>query len=345
MVSTGKSFGSDNHAGVHPEVLDAIARANAGHQPAYGEDEETRRLERLVTEHFGEGARGYPVWGGTGANVLGLASLLRPYDAVICATTAHIHTDECGAPERVHGMKLLTVPTADGKLDCDNIASRLAGLGDQHHVQPRAVSITQATELGTCYTSGEIREIAELVHEHGLYLHLDGARLANAAAGLGCNLRELTTDAGVDILSFGATKNGALGAEAVVALRPGAAEDFRFLRKQGMQLPSKMRFVSAQLVALLSDGLWLRNAEHAGAMARRLAKGIREIPGVTVEHPVQANAVFATLVPEHIAELRKLWTFEVWDHARHQVRWMASFDTTAEDVDALLADIREVTGA
>lgn len=338
-----KSFGSDNHAGVHPQVLDAIARVNEGHQPAYGNDDVTRRLDTLIEEHFGSGARGYGVWGGTGANVLGLAALLRPYEAVICAETAHIHTDECGAPERFHGVKLLTAPTVDGKLTPDNVASRITGLGDQHHPQPRVVTITQASELGTCYTPEEIRAIAELAHGHGLYLHLDGARLANAAAGLGCDLRELTTDAGVDMLSLGGTKNGALSAEAVVALRPGLAEDFRFLRKQGMQLASKMRFVSAQLVALLSDGLWRTNAEHANAMAQRLAEGVRNLPGVRIEYPVQANAIFATLAPAHISKLQDLWAFEIWDEQRHQVRWMTSFDTTADDVDAFLADIHTVT--
>lgn len=334
------SFGSDNHAGVHPDVLDAIARANAGHQPAYGYDESTRQLDGLFRAHFGPDARGFPVWSGTGANVLGISSLLRPYEAVICAETAHINTDECGALERFHGAKLLTVPATAGKLTPDRVAARVTGVGDEHHAQPRVVSISQASELGTCYTFAEVRALAEITHEHGLYLHLDGARLANAAASLGCDLRDLTTDAGVDILSFGGTKNGAMGAEAVIALRPGLATDFRFVRKQGMQLASKMRFVSAQLIALLSEDLWRRNAEHANAMAGRLAAGLRELPGVEINGPVHANAVFATLAPERIRKLQALWSFHVWDAARHEVRWMTSFDTAPDDVDAFLADVR-----
>ncbi len=336
-------FASDNHAGVHPEVLDAIAWANAGHQPAYGDDEVTRRLDALIREHFGDGARAHPVWGGSGANVVGLAALLLPYEAVICAETAHIHTDECGAPERFLGAKLLPIPTTAGKLTPDAIASRLTGAGDQHRVQPRVVSISQASELGTCYSPAETRAIAELAHGHGLYLHLDGARLAGAAAGLGRHLRELTTDPGVDVLSLGATKNGALGAEAVVSLRPELDGALSFVRKQGMQLPSKMRFVSAQLLALLSNDLWRRNAEHANAMARRLADGLRAIPGARVEQPVEANAVFAELRPEHIAKLQQLWSFHVWDGPRGTVRWMTSFDTRPEDVDAFLADIHNAT--
>lgn len=344
-MSADSSFGSDNHAGVHPEVLEAIARANEGAQPAYGHDEITRQFDDLVREHFGQDARGYPVWSGTGANVLGLSVLLRPYEAVICADTAHINTDECGALERFHGAKLLTVPAADGKLTPEGVAARITGVGDEHHAQPRAVSLSQASELGTCYTPGELRAIADLAHERGLHVHLDGARLANAAASLDCDLRELTTDAGVDMVSLGGTKNGAMGAEAVIALRPALATDFRFVRKQGLQLASKMRFVSAQLIALLSDGLWRSNAEHANAMALRLAGGVRELPGVEITEPVQANAVFARLAPERIRKLQELWAFHVWDESSHQVRWMTSFATTPDDVDALLADIRATADA
>lgn len=338
-----KSFGSDNHAGVHPEVMEAIAAANVGHQPAYGGDDVTRRFDALIEEQFGSQARGYPVWNGTGANVLGLAGLLRPYEAVICAETSHIHTDECGAAERLYGAKLLTVPTEDGKLTPEAVTSRLGGLGDEHHPQPKVVSITQATEFGTCYSAAEIRAIADVVHDRGLYLHLDGARLANAAAAAGCDLRELTVDAGVDVCSLGGTKNGAMGAEAIVVLRDGLAGEMRFFRKQGTQLASKMRFVSAQLNALLGGDLWRRNAEHANAMARRLADGVRTLPDVDIVYPVEANAVFAALRAEHIAKLQELWAFHVWDEARNHVRWMAAFDTTPEDVDAFLGDIRSIT--
>lgn len=336
-------FASDNHAGVHPEILDAIAAANTGHQPAYGGDDITRRFEALVREHFGESARGYPMWGGTGANVVGLAALLRPHEAVVCADTAHIHTDECGALERFQGGKLVTIPTADGKLTPQAVASRLAGTGAEHQRRPRVVSISQVTELGTCYSRAEIADLAAFAHRRGLHLHLDGARLANAAAWADCALGELTTGAGVDMLSFGGTKNGALGAEAVVAARPGLADDLRFVRKQATQLASKMRFVSAQLVALLTDELWRRNAGQANAMARRLADGAAAIPGLSVDSPVQANAVFATLPRESVAKLQELWSFHVWADTgtNHQrVRWMTSFDTVPGHVDAFLADIR-----
>lgn len=337
-MDTRRSFGSDNHAGIHPEVLDAVAAANSGHQPAYGDDDMTRQFEARVRELFGSAACAFPVWSGTGANVLGLAGLVRPYEAVICAETAHINTDECGAAEQLYGIKLLTVPSADGKLTPDAMASRLGGRGDEHVAQPKVVSITQATELGTCYSTGEIRTLAEFAHEQGLYLHLDGARLANAAASQGCELSALTAAPGVDVFSLGGTKNGAMGAEAIVA-REELAGALRFFRKQGTQLSSKMRFVSAQLCALLSNDLWRRNAEHANAMARRLADGAGTLPGVRITHPVEANAVFAALAPEHIAKLRELWSFHVWDEVSNQVRWMASFDTIPDDVDAFLADL------
>lgn len=338
-----KSFGSDNHAGVHPDVMAAITRAGVGDQPAYGDDDVTREAEALFREHFGPDARAFVVFNGTGANVLGLSALLRPYEAVICAETAHINTDECGASERLLGVKLLGVPAPEGKLTPEAVLSRVTGVGDEHHAQARVVSISQVTELGTCYTPEEVRALADAVHERGLYLHVDGARLANAAASLGGELRDITTDAGVDVLSFGGTKNGAIGAEAVVVLQPRLAGEMLFLRKQSMQLASKMRFLSAQLSALLSDDLWRRNAEHANAMARRLADGLRDLPDVEVSYPVQANAIFATLRLEHIVKLQEQWRFHVWDETRHQVRWMTAFDTSPEDVDAFLADIQGVT--
>lgn len=327
--------------------MEALVRVNAGHQPAYGDDEITRRFDALVERHFGREARGYPVWGGTGANVIGLAGLLRPYEAVICTDTAHIHTDECGALERFHGGKLLPVPTPDGKLTPDDVAARITGVGDEHRPQPKVISISQTSELGTRYSAGEMRALADLAHAHGLYLHLDGARLANAAAGLGGELRDATVDAGVDVFSLGGTKNGAMGAEAVLVARDGIADDLRFVRKQGAQLASKMRYVSAQLVALLSDDLWRRNAEHANAMARRLAEGVRQIPGLRIDYPVEGNAIFATfteLPTERVGKLAETWDFHVWDEEHNQSRWMTSFDTTPEDVDAFLADIRTVAG-
>lgn len=291
---------------------------------------------------FGPGARGYPVFNGTAANVLSLAALLRPYEAVICAETAHIVVDECGAPERFTSSKLLPVSTPDGKLTPELIATRMAGLGDQHHVQPRVVSLAQVTELGTCYRPEEVAAIVAYAREHGLLLHMDGARLANAVAHLGCRPRDLTD--GVDVLSFGATKNGAMNSDAVVLLRSDLADAFPFVRKQGMQLASKMRFMSAQLLALFEDDLWLETARHANAMAQRLAAGLEDVPSVRVAYPVESNAIFAALAPEHAEKLRDRWSFYVWDGAESVVRWMTAFDTSEADVDAFLADIRAVCG-
>jgi len=328
------SFASDNNAPVHPEILAAIAAANAGHVRAYGDDPWTRAMEERFREHFGPGARAFAVFGGTGANVLGFSAMLKPYEAVICAEQAHVSVDECGAPERFLGSKLLLVPTSDGKLRPDDVTARLKGLRDQHHVQPRVVSITQSTEVGTVYTPAEIGALASVAHGHGLFLHVDGARLANAAASLDVPLRALTTDAGVDVLSFGGTKNGAMAAEAVVFLRPELGEEFRFLRKQGMQLASKMRFVSAQLARLLEGDLWRANALGANRMARRLAERARGIPGVEIVHPTQANGVFARLPRPVVEPLQRQSFFYVWDEDGPVVRWMCSFDTTEADVDA-----------
>jgi threonine aldolase len=334
------SFASDNNAPVHPAILEAIAAANTGHVRAYGDDPWTRAMDERFREHFGADARAFAVFGGTSANVLGLSTMLRPHEAVICAEHAHISVDECGAPERFLGSKLLLVPTRDGKLRPDDVTARLKGLRDQHHVQPKVVAITQSTEVGTVYTPAEIAELARAAHAHGLLVHMDGARIANAAAALDVPLRALTTDAGVDVLSFGGTKNGAMGAEAVVFLRPELGEDFRFVRKQGMQLASKMRFVAAQLGRLLEDELWRTNAQHANRMARRLSEAARNVPGVELAHPTQANGVFAKL-PRHVVEpLQAHSFFYVWDDAVPVVRWMCSFDTTEADVDGFVAALR-----
>ncbi|MBL8862515.1 MAG: low specificity L-threonine aldolase [Planctomycetes bacterium] len=334
------SFASDNNAPVHPAVLEAITAANAGHVRAYGDDPWTRAMEERFRAHFGPGARAFPVFNGTGANVTGLSALLRPYEAVICAEHAHASVDECGAPERFLGSKLLLVRTDDGKLKPADVVAQLRGLRDQHHVQPKVVSITQSTEVGTVYAPDELAALAHCTREHGLFLHVDGARIANAAASLSVPLRAITTDVGVDVLSFGGTKNGALAAEAVVFLRPGLGEEFQFLRKQGMQLASKMRFVSAQLARLLEDDLWLSNAAHANSMARRLAERVRGIPGVELAHPVQANGVFARIPRACVAPLQASSYFYVWDEAGPVVRWMCSYDTRAEDVDAFAGALR-----
>ncbi|NYE21396.1 beta-eliminating lyase-related protein [Microbacterium immunditiarum] len=346
-----RGFASDNYSGIHPEVLAAIAAANEGHQVAYGEDVYTERLQEVFAHHFGERVEAFPVFNGTGANVTGLQSMLPRWGAVVAASTAHINVDEGGAPERVAGIKILNVPTEDGKLTPELIDREAWGWGDEHRAQPLVVSITQSTELGTLYTPDEIRAIADHIHPLGMHLHVDGARLANAAASLDLPFRAFTRDAGVDVLSFGGTKNGAMGAEAVVVLNPEASAGLTYLRKLNMQLSSKMRFVSAQLIALLEGDLWLRNARHSNAMAQRLRSGIEagladgSVRGVGFTQKTQANGVFATL-PDGVADrLRESFRFYDWDAARNEVRWMCSFDTTEEDIDAFLAAIARETAS
>ncbi|WP_283139524.1 threonine aldolase family protein [Rhizohabitans arisaemae] len=341
-ATTPANFASDNHAGVHPAVMAAIAEANIGDAPAYGADRWTRRMNDLFRHEFGAESTAYVMFNGTGANVVGLSLMLRPYEAVLCPATAHINTHECGAAERFLGVKLIPIPTEDGKLTADDILPRLSVLGFTQAAQPHVVSISQVAETGTCYTPAEIAALADAVHSRGLLLHMDGARLANAAAHLGCSLREITTDSGVDVLTFGATKNGALGAEALVVLNPSLDGSALFLRKQGMQLASKMRFVAAQWVALLTEGLWHANAAHANAMARRIVEGVAGLPEVSLHYPVESNAVFPRLPGHAIAELQRRHRFHVWDEANGVVRWVTSFETTKEEVDALIADTREV---
>ncbi|MFC5910200.1 threonine aldolase family protein [Streptacidiphilus monticola] len=336
-----RGFASDNYAGVHPEVLAAIALANGGHQIAYGGDDYTAHLQEVFRRHFGPRAEAFPVFNGTGANVVSLQALLPRWGAVVCAETAHINVDEGGAPEKMGGIKLLTVPTPDGKLTPELIDRQAWGWGDEHRAQPLAVSITQSTELGTLYTPEEIRAICEHAHERGMLVHVDGSRLANAAASLGVPFREFTTDAGVDVLSFGGTKNGLLLGEAVVVLNPDAVRNITFLRKTSMQLASKMRFVSAQFEALLAGDLWLRSASHANAMAKRLEAAVKDIDGVTVVRPVQANAVFAILPREVSERLQKRYRFYFWNEHTGEVRWMCAFDTTEADIDGFAAAIAE----
>ncbi|TMS00384.1 threonine aldolase family protein [Nonomuraea basaltis] len=336
-----KSFASDNHAGVHPTILEAIVAANHGDAPAYGDDSWTAAFEDKIKEVFGAGAEGFAVLNGAGANMVGLALMLGRYDAIICANSAHIATHEAGAAERLLGVKLMMVSTEHGKLRPADIEARLDGLGNPHESQPTVVSISQATELGTCYSPDEIAALAESAHAAGLRLHMDGARLANAAAYFGCGLKAITTDAGVDVFSFGGTKNGALAAEAVVVLDPSLTDAVPFLRRQSLQLASKMRFISAQLSALLMDDLWRRNAAHANQMAVRLADGITDVPGISLTQPVQSNAVFATLPPIVAETLRRRYLFHHWDEAAGIVRWMTAFDTTPEHVDDFLDDIRK----
>ena len=333
------SFASDNASGVHPHVLAAMGRANAGHALAYGDDDITPRAVEAFRELFGTPAEVVFTWGGTGANVVGLQCLLAPYEAVICPATAHINVDECGAPERFTGSKLLAVPTPDGKLRPDQVEAQMHALGDMHHVQPKVVSITQSTEMGTLYSIDEVAALAETAHRHGLRLHLDGARIANAAAALGGDIRSFTVDAGVDVLTFGGTKNGMMYGEAVMFLDPELGRAARFVRKQAGQLPSKMRYVSAQFEALLTDDLWLANATHANAMARLLAERVGVIAGVELQRPPQVNSVFVTVPPTALATLQAWSFFWEWDPAITEVRWMTSFDTTPDDIDRFAAGV------
>ncbi len=340
-ASPRRGFASDNFAGIHPAILEAIVAANDGHARAYGSDEYTARAVARFREHFGADVEVAFVFNGTGANVLGLANVMQPHHAVICSEYAHIHLDECGAPERFTGGKLLPVSAPNGKLSVEAVASQVHGVGDQHHIQPRVVSVSQTTEYGTVYTPEELGHLAEYVHAHGLVLHMDGARLANAAAALGCSLRALTADVGVDVLSFGGTKQGLLLGEAVVFFDRALATDIAFRRKQGMQLASKMRFIAAQFDALLANDLWHRNARHANQMAARLGQGLMNA-GATITQPVQANAVFVQLSPKAVPALQAAYDFHVWNESTGEVRLMTAFDSTEEDVDGFVALFRKV---
>jgi len=339
MAEPRRHFASDNWAGAHPDVLAAIAAANVGHMPSYGDDAITARATARIQALLGAPVAVHFVFNGTAANVLGLASSLAPWQSVICSDVAHLEVDECGAWEHHAGSKLLTVPTTDGKLTPELVESRLTGVGDVHRSQPAAISITQSSEYGTVYTVDEITALSRLARQHQLLLHMDGARVANATASLNLPLGAFTIAAGVDILTFGGTKNGLLGGEAVIFANPERAANFGFVRKQGMQLASKMRFVAAQFEALLSNDLWLRSATHANEMAQRLYQKVRTIPGVEVTQRVQANAVFARIPAAAIVPLQQNFNFLLWNDRTSEVRWMTAFDTTAEDVDAFVAAI------
>jgi threonine aldolase len=331
-MKPARSFASDNNAGVHPKILQAVAAVNRGHTVGYGDDPYTESAVHKFRQQFGADIEVFIVFNGTAANCLSLKALTDTYQAVICSEGAHIYTDECGAPEKFTGCKLIPVPTSDGKLTVESVSHAYHGIGDQHHVQPRVISITQATEVGTIYQPREIRDLARFAHQRKMFLHMDGARIANAAVSLGLTLREATRDLGVDVLSFGGTKNGALGAEAVVFFDKKLAGDFLYRRKQGMQLASKMRFISAQFVALFTNNLWRKNAEHANRMAALLEKELRKIPQVRIVYPVEANGVFARIPRKAIAALQKRYFFYVWNEEQSLVRWMCSFDTTEQDV-------------
>ena len=352
-MANQRGFASDNYAGVHPAVMARMAEVNQGHQVAYGDDTETARFQEIVKELFGKNAVGFPVFNGTGANVIALQSAVKRWEAVVCVESAHIHMDEGGAPEKMGGLKLWTVPSSDGKLSVDGLRSQLFDFGFVHRSQPGVVSITQTTEMGTVYQPEEVSALADVAHEHGLLLHMDGARLSNAAAALGKGFKEFTTDVGVDLVSLGGTKIGALAAEAVVVTdittERGAelASAMPFLRKTSMQLPSKMRFVSAQLNALFADGakVAMENAQLANSMAAKLYEGVLEIAGkhpeVSVPNRAEANAVFPILPGNVTKKIQQDFRFYIWDQVTGQVRWMCSWDTTLEDVEGLLTSLRK----
>ena len=337
-----RGFASDNNAGVHPNILTALTKVNDGHVIAYGDDPYTEKASAQLRDIFGQETEVFFVFIGTAANVLGLSTVTQSYHAVICPETAHINVDECGAPEKFSGCKLLTCSTPDGKLTVDMIASHMHGIGFEHHVQPRMVSITQATELGTVYTVDEIREIARYTHEHGMLLHMDGARISNAAVSLGSDFYEMTGGAGVDVLSFGGTKNGMMYGEAIIFFDQALCKDFKYRRKQGMQLASKMRYIAAQFSAFLENELWKENASHANRMARKLYDSVKDIPGLEVTREVESNAVFARIPSHVIPALQDEFFFYIWDEELSEVRWMCSFDTTEADIESFASLLRSM---
>jgi threonine aldolase len=336
-----RSFASDNNAGVHQEIIDALRAANEGHVVAYGDDPFTERATKIFQKHFGKEVAVFFVFGGTGANVLGLKAITNSYEAVVCAETAHINVDECGAPEKFTGCKLLSVKTPDGKLRPDDIKPFLHGVGFEHHVQPRVISVSQATEMGTVYTKSELKSLARFAHDHNLLLHVDGARISNAAVSLNASFKEITAEVGVDVLSFGGAKNGMMYGEAVVFFDKKLAADFKYIRKQGMHLPSKMRFISAQFETLLGGDLWRRSAAHANRMARVLASELEKIPRIKITQPVEANGVFAEIPEKFVPALQKKYFFYVWNEETSECRFMASFDTSEEDVREFVALVRK----
>ena len=331
-MMTKRGFASDNNSGIHPAILKAIGNANVGHSKGYGDDIWTKEAIALFKKEFGDATEVYFVLTGTGANILGLMSVNHSFNSVICAETSHIHTDECGAPEKFTGCKIIPISTSDGKIHPDELKKHLHGFDFEHHAQPGVISITQATELGTLYTVDEIKGLAQQAHQHGMYLHMDGARIANAAVALDATFKEFTVDAGVDVLSFGGTKNGLMLGEAVLFFNPELARFTKYYRKQAAQLYSKMRFVSAQFIPYLRDHIWKTNAAHSNRMARLLESEILKIDTIEITQKVEANGVFAVIPKELIPILQQEYFFYSWDESRGEVRWMASFDTTEEDI-------------
>ena len=343
-MKPSRSFASDNNAVIHAEALEAIRRSNEGHVVGYGDDPYTESAVAKFREHFGEDVSVFFVFNGTAANVLSLQALTRPYHAVLCPELSHIYTDECGAPEKFTGCKLVPLQAPMGKLTMETVAQAYHGIGDQHHVQPRVISITQSTEMGTVYETPELEALAKFAHEHKMFLHMDGARISNAVAAQGLTLRQATRDLGVDVLSFGGTKNGLMGVEAVVFFRPELAHEFLYVRKQGMQLASKMRFMAVQMETLLTNDLWRRNAEQANRMARLLEQEIKKIRRVKIVYPVEANGVFAQIPREAIRTIQERYFFYVWSEEESVVRWMCSFDTTERDVKQFAGFVARTVG-
>ncbi len=337
----GRGFASDNNSGIHPSILAAIESANRGHEIGYGDDPYTREAEDLLKKEFGADTAIFFVLTGTGANILGLQSISRSFNSIICAETAHIQVDECGAPEKFTGSKIIPIPSADGKITPGLIEKQLHGFGFEHHAQPGVISITQSTEMGTIYTVEEIKELANLAHQNGMYLHMDGARIANAAVALGLSFREFTKEAGVDVLSFGGTKNGLMIGEAVLIFNPKLAEYSKYYRKQAAQLCSKMRFVSAQFIPYLKEEIWKANALHSNKMAILMEQSIRKIRGIEITQKVESNGVFAILPKAIIPKLQEKYFFYTWDEQKGEVRWMTSFDTREEDILGFAALLEE----
>ena len=354
------SFGSDNHSGVHPQIMDAIIRTNNNFETAYGEDQYTKQVLKQLEDLLGGDCTAFFVFNGTGANIVALQGFLRSYNSVLAPVTAHINVDECGAVEKVSSARIVPLEAPNGKVSPKEVIPALTGFGHQHNAQPKILSISQPTELGTTYTPEEIRELADLMHSHGCYLHVDGSRISNAAESLGLPIKAFTQDCGVDALSFGGTKNGLLMGEAVVIFhRPEntlpdsngipmniqnleAAKNLQYLRKQTTQLYSKSRFIAAQFEEYLKDGLYLKLAGQSNAMARYLAQTLEQIPEVTISKSVDSNAVFAICPTWLSEELNKKHYFYVWDENTNEVRWMCSFNTTKEDIEEFVADIKEI---
>lgn len=331
-----RGFASDNNAGVHPAIMKALSEVNSGHSIAYGDDPYTRNAILNFKRIFGNECEVFFVFNGTAANVLGLTALSQPYNSIICAETAHINVDECGAPEKFSGCKLISVATKNGKLTPEIVLKHIGGFGVEHHSQPAIISISQTTEMGTVYTPKEIKALSDFAHSYNMKLHMDGARISNAAVSLALGFPEFTKDAGVDILSFGGTKNGLMYGEAVIFFDQSLASNFKFIRKQGMQLASKMRFIAAQFNAFFENDLWKSNASHANKMAQFLFQKIKDIKEIVVTQEVQANGIFVILPPKLANELQKEFFFYPWDEGRSEYRWMTSFDTTEDDINSFI---------